>query len=329
MAIADALPHRQAVARARRFVARTGGNTVSRTIWGSADRARARWAAFAGLLAVCLLVSGCTSSSRPAAGDASVRFVAAPWDNSSLAFPERLEQGYTIVLPGIWGSQPLDHGIVKGLIDANVPTTIELYDWTEGPMMLLYNLRAMAHNRIEGTKVAAKIVAYQNRYPGRPVNLIGYSGGAGVAVLALESLPPGRKVATTILLAPALAPDYDLRTAMAHTAGPLHTFYSPVDAPILMVLTTAAGTMEGRHTLAAGAVGFTVPGVVAENQRAAYSSRVDQQPYSLDMLATGHPGGHFGWTSRAFVAKWLAPLVASSASAPIQTAAQPDTGLVR
>jgi pimeloyl-ACP methyl ester carboxylesterase len=245
-----------------------------------------------------------------------------------VAFPERLDQGYTIVLPGIWGSAPLDHGIVKGLVDANVPSTIELYDWTEGPLLLVYNLRATAHNRIEATKIAGKIVAYQDRFPGRPVNVIGYSGGAGVAVLALESLPRGRIVTNVVLLAPPLAADYDLRGALGHTAHGIHSFHSPADAPILMVLTTAFGTMEGRHTLAAGAVGFSVPQNVTENQRDQYTARVSQQAYSLDMLASGHPGGHFGWTSRAFVAKWIAPLVGPPKN-QIETAARPDAALAR
>lgn len=302
---------------------------MSRTIWGNADTLQARGATFVALLAACLLGVGCTSANRPAPGGLSATGVALPWNNKTVVFPERLERGYTIVLPGIWGSQPLDHGIVKGLADADLPSTIELYDWTEGPMLLLYNLRALAHNRIEGTKVAAKIVAYQDRYPGRPVSLIGYSGGAGVAVMALESLPPGRKVSTVILLAPALAPDYDLRTAIAHTSGTLHTFYSPADAAILMALSTAAGTMDGRHTLAAGAIGFSVPSGVTDDQRAEYSNRLSQQSYSLDMLATGHPGGHFGWTSRAFVAKWVAPLVGQPQPAQIQTAARPEAGVIR
>jgi len=281
----------------------------------------------AALLAICL-PGGCVPSGHPSAGSLAKSWFIAPWNNSELAFPERLDQGYTIVLPGIWGSAPLDHGIVKGLVDADVPSTIELYDWTEGPLLLVYNLRALAHNRIEATKIAGKIVAYQDRFPGRPVNVIGYSGGAGVAVLALECLPPGRRVRSVILLAPTLAPDYDLRGALAHADLGVHSFHSPADAPILMVLTTAFGTMEGRHTLAAGAVGFSVPQGVTENQRDQYTARVSQQAYSLDMLASGHPGGHFGWTSRAFVAKWIAPLVGPPKN-QVETAARPDAALAR
>ena len=81
-------------------------------------------------------------------------------------------------------------------------------------LRLIHNLRAIDHNQREAHKIAAKIVAYQDRYPGRPVHLVGYSGGAGVAVLTLEALPPDRRVAEAIS-APTLASDYDLRPASA------------------------------------------------------------------------------------------------------------------
>jgi len=83
----------------------------------------------------------------------------------------------------------------------------------------------------------------------------------------------------------------------------------PLDTPILGLLTLAVGTTEGRHTLAAGAVGFCPPGSLDAPQRQAYQARLPQQEYQLDMLWDGHGGGHFGWSSRTFVARHVAPLV--------------------
>ena len=93
----------------------------------------------------------CTCDSKTAAG---------PWGSSRLAFADRLDRGYTIVLPGIWGAQPIDYGIVKGLQDGDVQSAIELHDWTAGALRLIYNLRAINHNQGEARKIAAKIVAY-------------------------------------------------------------------------------------------------------------------------------------------------------------------------
>ena len=101
---------------------------------------------------------------------------------------------------------------------------------------------------------------------------MGYSGGAGVAVLTLEALPPNRRVTDAILLAPTLASDYDLRPAISHTTRGIRNFYSPMDVPILMVLSTAVGTTEGQHTPAAGAIGFQTP-KAANPKRGATTNR--------------------------------------------------------
>ena len=54
-----------------------------------------------------------------------------PRDGDNLIYPERLDRGYTLVLPGIVGRATLDHGIVLGLKLADVPTAIDLHDWTQ------------------------------------------------------------------------------------------------------------------------------------------------------------------------------------------------------
>ena len=229
-------------------------------------------------------------------------------NDSRMVFSERLDRGYTIVLPGIWGAQLVDYGIVKGLQDADVQSAVELHDWTAGALRLVYNLRAIDHNKREARKIADKIVAYQDRYPGRPVHLVGYSGGGGVALLTLEAMPADRSVTDAVLLAPTVASDYDLRPALSHTQRGIRNFYSQLDVPILMILCTAFGTTEGQHTLAAGAIGFQTPKQCTPQASRDYESRVPQQSYNTAMLGDGHWGGHFGWTNPTFIARHVAPL---------------------
>ncbi len=214
-----------------------------------------------------------------------------------------------MVLPGVMGSAPLDHGIVKGLVDADVPTAIELYDWTAAPCRPVHNLRSLSRNRAEARKIAARIVAYQDSFPGRPVYMIGYSGGAAVAVLALEALPPDQRITKAVLLAPTLAQDYDLQLALSRTDKGIHSFHSAIDVPVMVVLTTAFGTTEGKHAFTAGAFGFQRPkGPEASQLRPDYS-RLTQHAYQLKMFESGHAGGHFGWANRAWVAQWVAPML--------------------
>jgi pimeloyl-ACP methyl ester carboxylesterase len=243
-------------------------------------------------------------------------------ENPNLVFPDRLNKGYTLVLPGVGGDSAIDHGVIQGLQDANVQSAIELHNWTSGSWRPVYDLRSLERNRAESQTIAAKIVLYQEQHPGRPVYLIGYSGGGGVAVLVLEALPDDHQVARAILLGPTVACDYDLQSALTHTEHDLYNFYSPLDVPVLGALTVALGTTEGRHTLAAGAVGFQIPESLDAAARNAYQSRLVQQSYRLEMLADGHAGGHFGWRSRAFVAKYVGPLIQTSGTAETQTIAQ-------
>jgi pimeloyl-ACP methyl ester carboxylesterase len=228
--------------------------------------------------------------------------------------PDRLECGYTVVLHGIIGNKAFEPSIIEGLTKADVPSAIEMYDWTNGSPNLIYNLRGLEHNRREAKRLAEKIIAYQDQYPGRPVYLIGYSGGAGLAVMALEELPPNRKITGAVLLAPALSPDYDLRLALSRTESGIHNFYSPYDVPIMMVLSTAFGTMEGRHTIGAGGVGFKTPADLTGEDRKRYEEMLVQHAYTFDMAAEGHLSDHFGWTKSGFIRRWVAPLVTSQSA---------------
>jgi len=230
---------------------------------------------------------------------------------SKLRTPERLQRGYVIVLPGIEGRGVLNYTVAKGLADGGVPAAIEVYDWTFGGSFLtsVVSLRASGHNRSEAREVARKIMAYQDRYPGRPTHLVGHSGGGGVAVFALESLPPGRQATSAILLAPALSPDYDLRGALRHTQQGIYSFYSPYDVGFLKVGTSLAGTIDGQYGRAAGAVGFTMPWGLSQEDRRLYASLLHQQKYLPKMAGAGHTGSHVGWAGRTFVAEWLAPLI--------------------
>lgn len=222
---------------------------------------------------------------------------------------ERLQHGYTVVLAGISGDADSDNKIVHGLMAGNVPMAIEIHDWTRGPFMLFHNLRDLKYNRLRAQEVAGKIVEYQRHYPGRPVHLLGYSAGAGMVVLSLEALPPDHWVTNAILMAPALAPDYDLRLALSRTQEGIHSFYSYLDLPVLVGLSTLLGTMDGRHTIAAGAVGFHTPDGLLPSEAEYYDRALKQHPFSLDMLRLGNFGGHSGWTSLAFARERLAPLV--------------------
>ncbi len=224
----------------------------------------------------------------------------------------RLDRGYTIILPGIEGTSFLNASVANGLVDGGWPGAVEVFDWTAGSVLLFpVNLMALERNKEMGARIAEKITAYQIKYPGRPVHIIGHSGGGGVAVLALEALPAERQITSAILLAPAISPDYDLRRALRHTEYGIWNFYSRHDVGFLKAGTTVMGTIDGRHTSAAGAVGFQMPWGLDDEDRRLYAAKLRQQAYSRKMADSGHTGGHVGWANRQFVAEWLCPIMTS------------------
>ncbi len=222
--------------------------------------------------------------------------------------PERADKGYTIVLTGVEGTSFHNIGIARGLIEAGHPAAVEVRDWTTGHWPLfVYHLMALERNKQQARQIAEQIVEYQNQYPGRPVTLIGHSGGAAMAILTLEALPPDRKVQQVVLLAAAISPDYNLTNALAHSENGIVNFHSWGDVPHLVLGTLALGTIDRQHTVSAGARGFRIPDDLDDRARDLYATRLQQVPYRLAMLKSLNAGGHTGPTNHKFVAEWVAP----------------------
>lgn len=224
---------------------------------------------------------------------------------------ERKDHGYTLVLNGIEGPHIGHANLVAGLKSGGVPSEIEVYDWTTGtPALMLVHLRYDSRNRRKAQEIADKIVAYQDEYPGRPVNLVGHSGGGGMALLALEALPPERKIDSAILLAAAISPDYDLRPVLPKLERGIWNYSSSVgDSALLVAGTTLAGTIDGRHGLAAGAIGFRPPADATADDRRLYDQKLTEVPYSPRMALNGNLSDHYGCMNFFFARNELAPLL--------------------
>ncbi|MBI3864486.1 MAG: hypothetical protein HY290_21600 [Planctomycetia bacterium] len=232
---------------------------------------------------------------------------------SHLKTPERLDRGLVLVLPGIEGESCMNHSIARGLADGGVNAAIEIFDWTTGVILLfLYHLRGTRRNLRHADRLVRRIVDYQQSHPGRPVYLVGHSGGAAMIALALERLPADRKIACAILLQAALSPDHDLSTALEHTEVGIWNFRSPLDVFFLGVGTWVAGTLDGPHQAAAGMVGFRLPPGLNSAAHKRYETQLHEVPFHKGMCADFHFGGHLTVTSRPFVANCVAPIIQSA-----------------
>ena len=228
--------------------------------------------------------------------------------------PERLEQGYVIVLPGIEGRSFFNRSIVRGLIDAGVPYGIEIHDWTLGLLYYLYNLRGARRHQQQASEIATKIASYRGNHPGRPVYLIGHSGGGAMALYVLNALPDSTPVTGAILLANAMSRGFDIFQPLRKTERGIWCFNSRVDLFFLAVGTLIFGTIDGKHALCAGISGFQ-----SEPDDATQQPHLLNIPYRTEFLKSRHFAGHFGATGRPFVRRWVAPLVWTPENSPKQS----------
>lgn len=218
---------------------------------------------------------------------------------------ERQEQGLTLVLPGIEGLSRWNRNIAHGIDRGGFRGAIEIYDWTRGKLYYLWNLRSRQRHQEQAQVLADKIIDYQDHHPGRPVYIVGHSGGAAMIPLTLEKLPADRSITSAALLVPALSPSYPMETAVARTEHGLWNVTSRWDLWFLGLGTLIAGTVDGRHCISAGNVGFS-PEVMTRSHLYG-QKQIHRLPYDFSMLRTGHWGGHLSVTSPQFIAEYVTP----------------------
>lgn len=222
----------------------------------------------------------------------------------------RYDRGLAIVLPGIESQSFLNHSIVWGLSDGGWTGAIEVDDWTTTcTLLFVYHLRARQRNLRQAARIARRIVAYQHQFPGRPVHVIGHSGGGALAILILEALPASHRVTTAILLAPAISAGYPLTAALQRTERGIWNFWSCLDVIFCGAGTLLLGTIDGRMQPSSGMIGFHEPAGFSDCDRQLYQQKLHQQPYSPRMARDFNLGGHFGCVNRVFVETWVAPLL--------------------
>lgn len=223
-----------------------------------------------------------------------------------LSAEARRDRGLTLVLPGIEGRGYLNRNIRNGLADGGVPTAIEIRDWTLGPFLAPLSEMWEGRARRQAELLALTIQSYRIQYPGRPVVLVGHSGGCAIAIFAAERLPAGVSVDAIVMLAPSIGPDYDLSAALRRVDGTIYSYYSHKDSAFGGVGTRVFGTLDGRHADAAGHVGFNPP---PQTSAALYRDHLMQIEWSPEMALSGNEGGHTDWANRTFVFTHVSPRV--------------------
>jgi pimeloyl-ACP methyl ester carboxylesterase len=215
---------------------------------------------------------------------------------------------YLLHLPGIGGYRWIDRQMVAGLRQGGYEGRMAVHDWTAEHEGLEALMNRPLHER-QARRVADALVKRFRENPKRRIILTAHSGGAGIAVWALEALPDDVQVDTVILLASALSPDYDLTPALRHVRGKMYAFNSLLDTLVLGVGTRTFGTVDGVKCDASGRCGFALPEAADEGQ---YKKLV-QVPYDAAWMALGNVGDHIGPMTAPFSRDILTPIVRGKA----------------
>ncbi|MGC9454593.1 MAG: serine aminopeptidase domain-containing protein [Phycisphaerae bacterium] len=231
-------------------------------------------------------------------------------DSSIYLTEQRKANGLVVILPGIEGESSMNRDIRKGLDRAGIQAAMPIYHWGRPiPIAgMVLNQMDVVGNRMAGERIARMVREYQQSYPGRPVYLVGHSGGGGVAVFAAEAMPDDTQLDGLILLSASISAGYDLTKALSHCRQGIVNFYNPRDVGLLAVGTTLTSTVDGVRGPSAGLEGFQSPGPATSTERR-YAYRKLYQFELRASMSRGDP--HAAATRPGFVSSYVAPWVRS------------------
>jgi pimeloyl-ACP methyl ester carboxylesterase len=186
------------------------------------------------------------------------------------------------------------------------PLRVETFVWSHGYGRMLIDHVDHCNHLEEGRRLAAYIAAVRQSCPDRGVYLVGHSSGAAVVLAAAETSPPA-SIERIVLLAPAVAHNYDLRPALRSARQGIDVFVSRRDVGALVLGTGIAGTADRRLAAASGHCGFT-PILNCPGDELLYA-KLRAHPWDPCVAWTGNRGSHYGTLEPGFMRAYVLPLL--------------------
>lgn len=209
------------------------------------------------------------------------------------------------VIGGVGGLENLEISMRWAAQHAGIPCEVRDFDWTHGKGHFFKDLQDTQNHAQKTAELAEEIRRECLLEPGRPIFLIGRSGGSILALGVAELLPP-QTLERIILLSAAVSPSYDLRPALRATRQEIVSFQSELDWFVLGWGTWQFGTADRLFTASAGKGGFNRPSESDAEGQELYRRLVEIR-WTPSMLLHGNNGGHIGSVMPSFLASDVAP----------------------
>ncbi|RIK65218.1 MAG: hypothetical protein DCC65_12895 [Planctomycetota bacterium] len=214
--------------------------------------------------------------------------------------PAEYDRGLVVMYPGSTNTRSEMTGFHTGLRDAGIDQAIEVVPWALPFVRYVLPGTFLTDQRPWARAEAMRISAYRGTHPGVAVTLLGFSGGAMMAIMVAEELPEGIGVDSVILLSAGVSSGYDLTAMLEKSTGGAFVYFSPREEFALWLAQTF-GTVDGDFQRPAAVFGFdmTHPGLTQLSWDAAMQAEF------------GNNGDHFDYfLNPAWIARHVAPWVA-------------------
>lgn len=213
--------------------------------------------------------------------------------------PIEYDKGLVVMYPGSLNTTSEMIGFYFGLRDGGIDQAIEVVQWGAFLDHIVEPGAAQLRNDIRAREEAERLKGYMDMYPGRPVTLIGYSGGCWFATLTAERMPEGYLLDRVIMISPAFDRNYELTTALDRAANGFFSFWSSGDQFTVSV-SDSLNLADSTQGEPAATFGFTMQ-----------DTRLVQIGYDPAWVQWGHYGEHADIVLQpAWTANVVAPVVA-------------------
>lgn len=224
---------------------------------------------------------------------------------------EREKLEYVYYLDGAGGGTAKKNwvpGVEQGFLEAGYPGAGELFSWETGKGLNADQTASVEYKRQKAGELAKSIQQRVEKYPGVPVDLLGFSAGTAEVVFAMEALPEKVQIDTVVLLGASISHDYDLTKMLKRLKGKMYVYTSTHDRMVGFFMKFSGSADRKYHDAGADIHGFVLPKGASEETRKLYAEKIVNIKWNKEFEKDGDRGHHFDNVKMEFIRDQVAPL---------------------